>query len=412
MSPRIRVDTEKMRKAAAEIEKLGGEIRKTGAKTHDQTVGLKDYGGQLPIKKNAYASVSTANARQADMADDAQRLRTLADLFDKADRDTTQSFEHPEVSPPLKGEFPFPPLDLPSMHASKCGINFIAFFEDIDKPFYPLYNDAAGNCTVGIGHLVHMGPCTSADSSAWGKGLPKDKAQALLAQDAQKAEDIVKNAVTVPLTQAQFDALVSLAYNLGRIPKELLDVLNAGDYDAAAQMFNNYCHGSNGVVYAGLVKRRKAESDLFTNGVYGNEECNSGAGSEGSGGSDSGGSGSGGSGSGGSGSGGSDSGGSGSGGSGSGGSGSGGSGSGGSGSDGSGSGPTAPDGTPLPPNAHRLPDDFMKHDPIEEWEKHHQTRKDTPNRDKNPNIVDKGKKSGTDRGQSKPQGDSIRSRKE
>jgi GH24 family phage-related lysozyme (muramidase) len=77
--------------------------------------------------------------------------------------------------------------------------------------------------------------------------MTKDKALELLQQDAQKAEEIVKKAITgVKLTQAQFDALVSLAYNLGNIPEDVADAVNAGNFEEAGTLMQKYIHGSDG----------------------------------------------------------------------------------------------------------------------------------------------------------------------
>jgi GH24 family phage-related lysozyme (muramidase) len=56
-----------------------------------------------------------------------------------------------------------------------------------------------------------------------------------------------KKAITgVKLTQAQFDALVSLAYNLGNIPEDVADAVNAGNFEEAGTLMQKYIHGSDG----------------------------------------------------------------------------------------------------------------------------------------------------------------------
>lgn len=78
-------------------------------------------------------------------------------------------------------------------------------------------------------------------------------------------ERAVLAAVTVPLTQGQFDALVSFAYNVGSgalRSSTLLRVLNAGDYEAAADQFLRW-NRAGGRVLAGLTRRREAERRLF-----------------------------------------------------------------------------------------------------------------------------------------------------
>jgi lysozyme len=147
---------------------------------------------------------------------------------------------------------------------SADGLNFIAEHEGIE---YNLYNDPAGHCTIGIGHLVHKGNCDGTDPSEqeFLEGITKDQAQELLRADVAIAEQDVNSQVTVPLTQAQFDALVSFAYNLGgsNLATMLRDSgLNEGNYDAVPTELNRYVYGG-GEVLPGLVTRRSDEGTLF-----------------------------------------------------------------------------------------------------------------------------------------------------
>lgn len=84
-------------------------------------------------------------------------------------------------------------------------------------------------------------------------------------QQTAAFENEVNNDVTVPLTQNQFDALVSLCFNIGVTAfrdSTLLNLLNAGDYNGAAAQFSVWIN-INGAVSQGLVNRRNAEKDLF-----------------------------------------------------------------------------------------------------------------------------------------------------
>jgi lysozyme len=72
----------------------------------------------------------------------------------------------------------------------------------------------------------------------------------------------------VPLTQGQFDALVSFTYNCGEGTLErsdLLQKLNANDYAGAQAAFQQYTHDSAGNNLDGLARRRSAEAELFGN---------------------------------------------------------------------------------------------------------------------------------------------------
>ena len=86
-----------------------------------------------------------------------------------------------------------------------------------------------------------------------------------MAHDLKKFESTVNSAVTVPINQNQFDALVSLAYNIGTgafKESTLLKKLNLGDYKAAAAQFAVWNRGG-GKVMQGLVNRRAVERKLF-----------------------------------------------------------------------------------------------------------------------------------------------------
>ena len=83
--------------------------------------------------------------------------------------------------------------------------------------------------------------------------------------DLKAFEQTVNNTVKVPLNQNQFDALVSLAYNIGSTAfknSTLVKRLNEGNYKAAANQFNVWVN-AGGKRMQGLVNRRAAERTLF-----------------------------------------------------------------------------------------------------------------------------------------------------
>lgn len=103
------------------------------------------------------------------------------------------------------------------------------------------------------------------------KGLvwTKEQAESRLQSDVESFADQVKKIVTVTLTDNQFGALVSLAFNIGvaNVSKStLLKKLNAGDFAGAADEFLSWnkarVDGSLQVL-SGLTKRRQAERELF-----------------------------------------------------------------------------------------------------------------------------------------------------
>lgn len=90
-------------------------------------------------------------------------------------------------------------------------------------------------------------------------------AEQYLKHDLGKFEAGVTKVVTVPLSQNQFDALVSFSYNLGLGALKgstLLKLLNAGKPSEAAKEFPRW-NKAGGKELAGLTKRRLAEQALF-----------------------------------------------------------------------------------------------------------------------------------------------------
>ena len=97
---------------------------------------------------------------------------------------------------------------------SEKGLEFIGRFEGFrDMP----YNDAAvpPNATIGYGHMIHRGPVTVNDRIRYKKGITQANALTLLRADAALAVYAVRRYCKVPLTQPQFDALVSFTFNCG-----------------------------------------------------------------------------------------------------------------------------------------------------------------------------------------------------
>lgn len=80
-------------------------------------------------------------------------------------------------------------------------------------------------------------------------------------EDVQKFEGALKTCVRVPLAQHEYDAFLSLSYNIGSgafCSSTLVRKLNAGDYDAACKEILRW-NRSGGRVVQGLVNRREAE---------------------------------------------------------------------------------------------------------------------------------------------------------
>ena len=148
------------------------------------------------------------------------------------------------------------------------GAAFIAQFEG----FVPhLYNDPVGHCTIGCGHLVHRGAINGSEPDEFKRGITRERAVELLQQDAATAAGEIARSVKVDLSQQQFDALVSFAFNVGTgafRESTLLKLLNGADYASVPAQLNRWTKAS-GQTLPGLVTRRKAEGALFSSGKYG-----------------------------------------------------------------------------------------------------------------------------------------------
>lgn len=115
----------------------------------------------------------------------------------------------------------------------------------------------AGVWTIGYGDT---GPDVKE-----GLVITKEEAERRLEARLRGFEKGVNALVAVPLSQHQYDALISLVYNIGLgnfKTSTLLRKLNAGDYEGAADEFPRW-NKSKGKVLTGLVKRREAERKLF-----------------------------------------------------------------------------------------------------------------------------------------------------
>ena len=144
------------------------------------------------------------------------------------------------------------------MHISPSGIDLICNFEG---KRLTAYDDGVGVWTIGFGTTVYP----NGMKVKKGDTCTEAQAKAYMAHDLKKFETAVNNAVTVPLSQNQFDALVSLAYNIGTnafSKSTLVKKLNANDNRAAADQFDVWVN-AGGKRMQGLVNRRAKEKALF-----------------------------------------------------------------------------------------------------------------------------------------------------
>lgn len=143
----------------------------------------------------------------------------------------------------------------------KTSANGVAHIKEFEGFRGKRYLCPANKPTIGYGHVI----VDSERATLWGADLTEEQATKLLMKDLVRFEDAVLAMVAVPLTQGQFDALVSFAYNLGEAKlrsSTLLKLLNAGDYDGARKQINRWVY-SNGKKLEGLIRRRARETEMF-----------------------------------------------------------------------------------------------------------------------------------------------------
>lgn len=155
-------------------------------------------------------------------------------------------------------------IPIASLKLSALGENFI---KDYEKLRLDYYDDAFGYCTVGWGHLTKGRTSCASQGISTGKTISRHDAQSLFDEDRAEHELIVKDAIRVPLYQHEYDALCSLAFNIGRLSKKapgLCKKINSGDYVGAAVEFLDITN--DGI--SGLVKRRAQENSMFLKANY------------------------------------------------------------------------------------------------------------------------------------------------
>lgn len=148
--------------------------------------------------------------------------------------------------------------DQATMRLSEAGIKFIQTWEGLELK---AYRDSKGLPTIGIGTTrypdgtkVKMGDsCTEAQAYEWFRF------------DVARFEAFINRVIKIPLNQNQFDALISLVYNIGETnftEGTVDDKLNANQIEAALQTWLKYVY-SGGRKIDGLANRRIAEVKLF-----------------------------------------------------------------------------------------------------------------------------------------------------
>lgn len=151
-----------------------------------------------------------------------------------------------------------------TLAVSQTGLDMITKFEGFENR---IYLDAAGLATIGVGHLI-----TEADraSGRFASGFITDsEIEELLREDLANVETAVRGCVNQPLTNNQYDALVSMAFNIGNTGfcnSTLVKRINEGNYQEVPnemQRWNKANIGGTLQPLQGLTNRRVTEAKLF-----------------------------------------------------------------------------------------------------------------------------------------------------
>ena len=140
------------------------------------------------------------------------------------------------------------------MKTSQTGIDLIKDFEGFRPEPYLC---SASVATIGYGSTLGI----TLDSPA----ISQEEGEALLAKDLERFECGVHRLCPVPLSQGQYDALVSFSFILGAGALQsstLRRKIMREDYEGAADEFPRWVFAA-GRRLAGLVRRREAERALF-----------------------------------------------------------------------------------------------------------------------------------------------------
>lgn len=147
------------------------------------------------------------------------------------------------------------------MEIGKKGLDLIKKFEGW---FSAPYKDPIGIPTIGYGFTYYLP--SRKKVTMQDKPLTKEQGEVMLKQVLKGYEGDVLRLVKKPLTQNQFDALVSFTYNLGGAnlgKSTLLKKINVNPNDPTIKAEFVKWNLAGDKIYAGLTRRRKEESELY-----------------------------------------------------------------------------------------------------------------------------------------------------
>lgn len=143
------------------------------------------------------------------------------------------------------------------MKHSQSAIDLIKKSRKLLTVASPLWN---GYLYIGYGHRLRLNDGVDIEDK-----LSKKKATELLEKDLKLVSKQILKYLTRQLTQNQFDALVSLVYDIGiksLVSSGTMDLINTGEFIEASQKFRQWNRYKKTPIYQ-LIKSRKMEIELF-----------------------------------------------------------------------------------------------------------------------------------------------------
>jgi GH24 family phage-related lysozyme (muramidase) len=152
------------------------------------------------------------------------------------------------------------------MNIAKPGLELVKKFEGF---YNKAYRDVVNVPTIGYGLTKYP----NGEAVKMSDTISQEEALVLVEQQINEHASKMFEDIKVPLTQNQFDALASFAYNLGsgifKKDKALTAYINKKDWFNTVRVMRLY-NKAGGKVFAGLEKRRQAETELFLKGLDAN----------------------------------------------------------------------------------------------------------------------------------------------
>lgn len=142
-------------------------------------------------------------------------------------------------------------------HVTEAGLDLIRRFEGFSPTIYIC---PAGYPTIGYGHVV-----VAHEQDQLAMGITQAEATELLRKDVRIAERAVLRLISVPLTDGQFDALVSFTFNLGAgaLQRSTLRLkANRGEHESVPAELMKWVWAA-GKKLPGLVRRRRQETKAY-----------------------------------------------------------------------------------------------------------------------------------------------------